>query len=99
MFRNDWPFRGSGARGSGFRVQVSAHPLSAKTYSLVEKETQKKRISKNKYRMSKKGIISILAKKIEHTDTTLRNYVRTAGYFAIRPLATFVQKLTLAYCR
>ena len=37
---------------SGVRFQVSAQPLAAKADSSIEKETLKKRISNNEYRMS-----------------------------------------------
>jgi hypothetical protein len=61
---------------------VSARSLTAEVAGLIEKETPKKRIMNIECRMSKYGILpveslrveqSILAKKIEHSDTTLRN--------------------------
>jgi hypothetical protein len=43
--------------------------------------------------MSKEGILSILAKKIERSDTTLRN--SAVGYSAVLRLALFIITLNL----
>jgi hypothetical protein len=50
--------------GQGFRVQLSRRPEKLtrrrRAASQIGKETLKKRMSNNEYRMSKEGILSIL---------------------------------------
>jgi hypothetical protein len=64
---------------AGFSVQVSAPLLAAQAASLIRKETFKRRIPDNEYRVSKKGILSILKKIEQHAAPALpeRNYPST----------------------
>jgi hypothetical protein len=61
------------------RLEVSAQPLAKKTACLIEKETLKKRIS------NIEGLYSIyFYKKMERSDSTLRNSIFVIRYSAVR---------------
>ena len=73
-------YRGRGTRTIGaplilrHRDEVSyKHRLWPRASSLIVEETLKKRISNNECRMSKLGILSILIKTTEQSETTLRH--------------------------
>jgi hypothetical protein len=57
--------------GQGFRVQLSRRPEKftrrRRAAGLIEKETLKKRMSNNEYRMSKEGILPVVSFCVERS--------------------------------
>jgi len=76
---------------------VSAQPPAKKTAGQIEKETLKKRISNNEYRMSNvEGMYSIfLIKEMERSDSILRNSLFVIRYSAVRCLTQAIEAASL----
>jgi hypothetical protein len=80
-----------------FQVQSSAPPPAKKTAGLIEKETLKKRISNNEYRMlNVEGMYSIFFnKEMERSDSILRNSLFVIRYSAVRCLIQAIAAASL----